>query len=139
MNTAQFHEVLKAYAAVWSEADPMRREALMTKSLSSDAEVMGPGFRFKGYQEISREVDRFLRHDPGARPVVASGIATHHNWARFAIAMLDADGKQVAQGEDIVELGADGRIVKVLTFWGALPPVPADWPPGLVAPDVRDA
>lgn len=134
MNTTPLHEIVKAYAALWSEPDPTRRDVLMAKSLSSEAEVMGPGYRFKGYAEISREVDRFLRHDPGARPVVASGIATHHNWARFAIAMLDADGKQVAQGEDIVEFGADGRIVKVLTFWGALPPVPADWPPEFIAP-----
>lgn len=132
-------EVLHAYAALWVEPDAARREALLAKSLSSDAEVVGPGYRFKGYRAISEEVERFLRHDPGSRPVFASGCAAHHDVARFAIAMVDADGTVVAEGEDIVEFAADGRIARVFTFWGALPPVPQSWPPELCVPrDVDD-
>jgi hypothetical protein len=126
-------DVLQAYAAIWTEADAGRRQALMAQSLAPDAVVIGPGYLFQGYQAISQEVERFMSQDPGARPVLTSGIAHHHRWARFAIAMLDASGRQVLEGEDIIEFGADGRIVRVITFWGALPPPPATWPVALRA------
>ena len=134
MNTARVEEVLQAYAAIWSEADAASREALMAKSLTPEAEVVGPGYHFKGYQAISAEVERFLTHDPGSRAVLASGFLMHDNLVRFAVAMVSAQGRVVAEGEDIVEIGADGRIVKVLTFGGALPPIPESWPPELVTP-----
>ena len=134
MNTTRVEEVLQAYAAIWSEANAVRREALMAKSLAHDAEVVGPGYHFKGYQAISAEVERFLTRDPGSRAVLASGFLMHHNLVRFAVAMVSAEGRVVAEGEDIVEFGTDGRIVKVLTFWGALPPVPESWPSELVTP-----
>ena len=117
----------------------MRRETLMARSLAPDVEVIGPGYHFKGYQAISAEVERFLTHDPGSRPVLASGFLMHHNFVRFAVAMVNADERIVAVGDDIVELGADGRIVKVLTFWGALPPVPESWPSDLVTPGQNGA
>ena len=128
-----FEPVLLAYAALWSEADRARRAALLTQSLVGDAEITGPGYHFKGHRAIADEVERFQRDEPGTRAVLASGVARAGGWARFAVAVVDPTGAVVAEGEDVVELGADGRIVRVLTFWGALPPVPARWPPNLVA------
>lgn len=134
MNHSRVEEVLHAYAAIWSEPDAARREVLLAQSLLGDAEVIGPGFRFKGHRAISAEVERFLHHDPGSRPVFASGYVAHHDVARFAVAMVNQHGVVVAEGEDIVEFAADGRIARVLTFWGALPPVPESWPLELCAP-----
>jgi hypothetical protein len=134
MIAAGTEDVLRAYAAIWSEPDPVRRDILMARSLADDAVVVGPGYRFQGSRAISAEVERFLVQNPGARPVLASGFDAHHDLVRFAIAVVDADGTVVAQGEDIAELGSDGRIVRVATFWGALPPVPESWPPELRVP-----
>lgn len=118
-------QVLQAYAAIWSEADRTRRAALLEHCLQPDAEIIGPGYCFRGHQAVSDEVERFHRQEPGYRAVVTSGFAMHHDVARFAVAVLDPQGKAVAEGEDIVVLGADGRIARVITFWGALPPVPS--------------
>ena len=128
-----FELVLLAYTALWSEADHARRASLLTQCLARDAEIIGPGYRFKGHHAISDEVERFHRDEPGTRAVLASGVARVARWARFAVAIVDPTGAVVAEGEDVVELGADGRIVRVLTFWGALPPAPDAWPPSLVA------
>jgi hypothetical protein len=134
MSTDRAEATLLAYAAIWSEADRSRRCALLAQCMTEDAEVLGPGYRFKGHRAISDEVERFLRVERGARAVFASGYVVHHNAARFAIAMLDPAGKVVSEGEDVVEFAADGRISRVLTFWGALPCVPAAWPRELTLP-----
>jgi hypothetical protein len=131
---APFETVLLAYAALWAEADAGRRQALLDQCLSNDARIIGPGFRLAGHAAISQEVERFLRHERGVRAVLASGYALHSGWARFGVAMVDATGAVVAEGEDVVELGADGRIATVVTFWGAVPEVPAQWPDELVVP-----
>jgi hypothetical protein len=120
--------VLHAYAALWAERDRARRAALIALSLTEDADILGNGYRFVGHAQIDAEVERFHRHDVGARAVLASGVDAHHDVARFAVAVLDAGGKVVARGEDIVQLAADGRIRRVMTFWGELPPVPPAWP-----------
>jgi hypothetical protein len=126
--------MLLAYAALWAEAEPGRRQSLLDQCLSSDARIIGPGYHLSGHAAISQEVERFLRDEPGVRAVLASGYVLHSRWARFGVAMVDAAGVVVAEGEDVVELDADGRIAKVVTFWGAVPPVPAQWPDELVAP-----
>jgi hypothetical protein len=46
--------------------------------------------------------------------------------------MIGPDGRLLAEGWDIAEFSNDGRISKVVTFWGALPALPADWPHELV-------
>ena len=131
---ARFEAVLLAYAALWAEADRPRRELLLQQCLSPDAQIIGPGYHIEGHAAISQEVERFHRDEPGVRAVLASGFILHSHWARFRVALVDPAGAVVAEGEDVVELGVDGRLVKVLTFWGAVPPVPAQWPDALVAP-----
>lgn len=121
-------QTLQAYVELWSEPDAGRREALVRACLKDDAEIIGPGYRFKGHQAVLDEVVRFLRADPGFRPVLTSGFDAHDGWGRFTFALLDPAGQIVNEGWDLVELGGDGRIAKVISFWGQLPPVPEHFP-----------
>ena len=68
-----------------------------------------------------------------------SGIDTHHDTARFAVAILQPDGTVLHSGEDIVFFASDGRISKVLTYWGALPPLPPSWPGRVTSRPRNDA
>ena len=52
----------------------------------------------------------------------------------FSVANIDANGAVIAEGEEVMELSADGRIAKVFTFWGPLPSTPTSWPRQLIAP-----
>jgi len=116
--------VLCAYVALWTEADLARRRALVETSLHEDCEILGRRYRFHGHAEVMAEVSRFLRDDPGYRPVVTSGFDAVGRWVRFTIAVLDPEGFEVNTGWDVIEMADDGRIARVLTFWGplALPP-----------------
>jgi len=121
-------QVLRAYTEVWSEPDPARREELLMRCWSEDSEIIGPGYYFKGTRAVLAEVERFQRHERGSTIVLTSAFDAHTNWVRFTFALLGPDGATVNEGWDIVELAADGRIARVVSFWGALPQVPDHLP-----------
>jgi hypothetical protein len=127
-------QTLQAYVELWSEPDADRREALVRACLSEDAEIIGPRYRFKGRRAVLDEVARFLRTDPGFRPVLTSGFDAHDGWVRFTFALLDPAGRIVNEGWDLVELDGDGRIARVISFWGPLPPVPHHFPERVLFP-----
>lgn len=131
-HAATIDRVLAAYTAVWSEPDAARREALLKSCWSEDSEIVGPGYAFKGTQAVLAEAARFQAQEPGARVVLTSGFDAHGRWARFTFALLGPDGGVANEGWDLVELAADGRIARVISFWGPLPPVATDLLPGRI-------
>lgn len=126
MNPPTVEAVLRAYVEVWREADSVRRAALLDLCWSEESEIVGPGYHFKGRKAVLDEVARFPREQPGFRPVLTSGFDVHGRWVRFAFVMLDPRDTIVDEGWDVVELAADGRIARVISFWGKLPPPPED-------------
>lgn len=119
--------VIADYAALWSERDAARRWALVTASLTGNAIIVGPGYTLRGHAAIDADAARFQRERPGQRAVMHGGIDAHGALARFAVRVVDAGGGIVAEGLDVVELGDDGRIARVITFWGALPDEGIRW------------
>ncbi len=115
---------LRIYAAIWNEPDQAAREHLVPLCLHEDAVIIGPGYRFTGHREVLDEIARFHRDDPGFKPMLTSGFDVHSGWARFSFVLLDSTGRQVNEGWDLVEFTPDGRIARVISFWGVLPAPP---------------
>lgn len=128
MDESTFLNVLKPYLEAFAEADPIRRVELLTEAMSPTAEIWGPKRVFAGYDEISEKIAGFHRNWPQCRLVLATGLNTFLNAARFGGAIVGPDGAVLASGHAVVELAADGRIQRVLPFWESLPPLPASWP-----------
>jgi hypothetical protein len=122
--------VLRAYVELWSEPDAGRREELLRICWTEASEIIGPGYYFKGSKAVQDEVARFHRTEPGFRTVLTSGFDGHGSWVRFAFALLNPQGSVVNEGWDIVEFSRDGKIRRVISFWGKLPAVLADWQHG---------
>jgi len=137
MNPPSVEAVLRAYVEVWCEPDSARRAELLDLCWSDESEVIGPGYRFKGRKAVLDEVARFLREQPGFRPVLTSGFDTHGRWVRFAFVMLNPQDEIVDEGWDFVELATDGRIARVISFWGKLPPPPGNLPARVLPPFSR--
>jgi hypothetical protein len=57
----------------------------------------------------------------GATILLTSGIDQHHNQIRFGWAYVDKDGKRAIAGIDVGELGEDGRLRRIVGFWGGVP------------------
>jgi hypothetical protein len=59
---------------------------------------------------------------PGGRIERTSAIDAHHGWARFGWRMALADGTTLPEGIDFAEIGEDGKLRRVVGFFGALRP-----------------
>ena len=86
---------------------------------------------------ISEKIDGFHKNWPACRLVLATGLNSFANAARFGNAIVGPDDSVRASGHAVVELGHDGRIWRVIPFWEALPSLPESWPANLGVPVQR--
>jgi hypothetical protein len=63
----------------------------------------------------------FSERIPGARVLLTSGVDEHHGFVRYAWTIFGADGSALLEGIDFAELGSDGRLRRVIMFFGPLP------------------
>ena len=133
MDASSLFRPLKPYLDAFVECDAARRFASLEQGLTPSAEIWGPIRVFTGYAEISEKIDGFHQNWPDCRLVATSGIVCFGNAGHFAMAIVSPGGSILANGHSVVELAADGRINRVLAFWGPQPPTPNDWPAHLSA------
>lgn len=112
-----------AYEEAWNTRDTATRRRLLDESLTPDAQLVDPvAGRIDGREAIHDRIagsgDRF----PGARVSITSGVDEHNQFARYEWAITSREGEKIAEGIDIIERATDGRIKRVIMFFGALPP-----------------
>ena len=64
MDLAVFDATLKVCFAAFAETDRVRRQELLLRCLTEDAEIWGPQRVFKGYSSISDKIDGFHCRKP---------------------------------------------------------------------------
>ena len=137
MEASAFFLALKPYLDAFVEQDSARRLVLLEQGLIPNAEIWGPKRVFTGYAEVSEKIAGFHENWPNCRLVLASGIVCFNNAGHFANAIVDSHGSVLTSGYSVVELAQDGRISRVLAFWGPQPPLPESWPTHHSVPDLR--
>jgi hypothetical protein len=111
---------LLAYVRAWSAPDLAAARELLAECWTEESEIVGPGYYFKGFSAVLNEIDRFQTSQPGWTAIATSGFDTHGLWTRFTIAILNAQGTCTNEGWDIIEQDVEGKIRRVITFWGPL-------------------
>ena len=134
MESSAFLLALRPYLDAFVEHDSARRLNLLEQGLASNAEIWGPKRVFAGYAEISEKIEGFQRNWPDCRLVLASGVVCFNNAGHFAKAIVASSGSVLASGHSVVELAQDGRISRVLAFWGPQVALPESWPKHLSVP-----
>jgi hypothetical protein len=110
-----------AYVAMWNERDAARRAELMKTAWSEDGRYIDPQFRAVGHTELERMVATAQTQFREHHLRLTSGLDTHHNEVRFAWEAVAKDGAPALTGIDFGSLGADGRLRRVVGFFGELP------------------
>ncbi|MEX2226371.1 MAG: nuclear transport factor 2 family protein [Dehalococcoidia bacterium] len=118
---ASVPETVAAYIAAWSETDDAKRRALIEQAWAEDGLYVDPAAEGRGRDALAQIIAGFHAQAPGGRIDVASGIDQHHNQVRFAWNFVQADGKTAIEGIDVGELAEDGRLARIVGFWGAPP------------------
>ena len=114
-------EAVTAYAAAWAEPDEDSRRALLEKSWADDGVYMDPTARVEGREALVKHIGGFLAQMGEARLERSSGVEVHHDVLRFEWRIVAADGSVVAAGFDYGETAPDGRLKRIVGFFGPFP------------------
>lgn len=115
-------ETVTAYGSSWNEADEAKRRALLEAAWADDGVYCDPTAEARGRDALLEHIAGFRELFPGARIEPTSAVEEHHGWARFAWAMVGADGATAVEGFDVCEFAPDGRLQRIVGFFGSFPP-----------------
>src|SRR5687767_9757657 len=83
-------EILAIHYEAFAERDPERRERMLARCFTPDAEIWGHSHVFAGYADVSRKIAEFHDNFPGCRLVLASGLFVFENIVRLRGAIIGA-------------------------------------------------
>ena len=114
-------DVIDSHLAGYAEPDPARRRDLLSAAWTEDGVLLDPPLEGAGLDAIVGCGDAVVTHYPGHRFVRTTGIDEHHGVARYGWDLRNPDGVTVLAGVDIAEIGPDGRLTRIVGFFGPLP------------------
>ena len=116
---SQADSTVARYCAVWGTIDPAAREAILAEVWAESGEYVDPQpTRVTGRAALAAEIVRFQRENPGSR-FRCGTVQAHHGYVRYAWVMIGADGAERFQGMDFGEFDPAGRLVRIVSFFGA--------------------
>ncbi|MCR6736239.1 MAG: nuclear transport factor 2 family protein [Afipia sp.] len=121
MNSGKAAEIAEQYIAAWNETDDARRNALLAQCWADNGVYVDPNVEVTGRDALSRRIKEVQAGRPGARLEFMSGTDAHHNVLRFLWRLVRADGTCGDTSIDIGEVGPDGRLTKIIGFFGPPP------------------
>ena len=122
MDSNAIKEVVTQYMAAWNEREAVARHTLLERCWSDGGIYVDPKVSLIGRESLSGHIAMVQASRPGARLEFMSGIDVHHTVVRFLWRLVRADGTCGDISIDFGEVGSDGRLVKIVGFFGAPPP-----------------
>ena len=116
-------EIVTKYMAAWNEADVARRNALLEQFWADGGIYVDPGVELAGREASAQHIAKMQAGRPGARLEFMSGVDVHHRVLRFLWRLVRADGTFGDTSIDFGEIGPDGRLIKMVGFFGAAAPM----------------
>ena len=114
------NEIVQAYAAAWLELAEENRRELLARAWADDGTYTDPMRHLHGRDALNQTIANFQQQRPGNRIVVTSGVDHHHDMVRFGWTWYGADGSTIMEGVDFGELASDGRLRRIVGFFGPL-------------------
>jgi hypothetical protein len=120
LDKVTLEHAIAVYCAAWNEIDPVRRDAMLRDVWAEEGTYTDPTVHLTGRRALVAHIDTVFTRYPGSTIVMTSAIDAHHTVARFAWKKVLADGSSLPEGIDFAEIGSDGKIVRIVGFFGPL-------------------
>jgi hypothetical protein len=114
---------IDAHLAAYCEPDATARAAQVAAIWAADGELTDPPIDGRGHEGIAALGDIVQAHYAGQRFQRTSAVDSHHGVARYAWALVAPDGSTTITGLDVAEFDAQGKLARVVGFFGELAPV----------------
>jgi len=114
---------LTNYLLTWNEPDEAKRRELLIGHWTTSGTYTDPSGHAEGLEGLVAHVGEFKSNPQfkGFSIVRTSGIDIHHRSFRFSWEMRNPDGKILTAGIDYGEFDDEGRITKIVGFFGPFP------------------
>lgn len=110
--------------AAWNEREPNEIRGHLERALAPDIHFVDPSIETRGLDEFEANVREFRSRLPDVRCMRSSGVDSHHDLYRYHWEIRRGDDLVLA-GFDVVEVDASEAVIRVLGFFGPVPPAPA--------------
>src|SRR6478609_4298425 len=121
MNIPAIETMIDRHLAAYCDADPARRAAAIRAVWTTDGRLVDPPLEARGHQGISDQAATLQSQFPGHRFERSTAIDAHHGFLRYGWRLVSAAGAPVLEGVDVAELDVDGKLMRVVGFFGAQP------------------
>ena len=122
METLPAHErLVDTHLAACCEPDAARRLALIRETWSVEGRLVDPPLEARGHAGIADQAATLLSQFPGHRFERTSALDLHHHFLRYGWRLCNPAGETVLAGVDFMDLDVDGRIARVVGFFGPEP------------------
>ena len=113
-------EIVNIYIEAWTTPDRDKQRELTEICWAADGILTDNQTHREGREALNEMIDEFKDKKPGATFQLTSVIDHHHNVMRASYRVLDADGNTMLKATDIAEFNAEGKIKRLITFFGPL-------------------
>ena len=117
------NRIVRLYVDAWNERDDGRRRQLLDQAWAESGVYIDPTVNLVGREALAKHIARVQANRPGARIELTSGVDSHHALLRFHWQLVRPDGATGPVSIDFGELAADGKLTKIIGFFGP-PPAP---------------
>jgi hypothetical protein len=112
-----------SYVAAWNTRDDAARRHLLEQAWSATGTYTDPVVHLDGRAAMYRYATGFGQRWPGAKIVVTGAFPPHNGLVCFSWQVVGPAGDILRAGVDFGELDPDGRLRRVVGFFGE-PPAP---------------
>ena len=122
--SARRNVTVSAYCSAWAEPERAKRNSLLREVWARDGRYSDPTpVSLRGRAALSTHIGSFLAQNAGVR-FRCRAAQSHHHFMRFAWAIVAAGGTTIVSGTDFAELASDGRLQRIVGFFGDPPKIP---------------
>jgi hypothetical protein len=114
-------DIVDAFGEAWNERDRGKRRQLLEKAWADDGALVDSERTVVGRDALMDLIEDFQEEQPWARMEFTSKPEEHYGSLRITWALVRTDGTRVEEGVDFGELAEDGRLRKIVSFFGLLP------------------
>jgi hypothetical protein len=120
LDEVALEELITLYCDSWGEPDPARRYHMLQQVWAENGTYTDPTVHMTGSKELVEYIGKILKKYPGARIVRTSVVDAHHGMVRFTWRLARADGQTLTEGVDFGELSSEGKLRRIVGFFGQL-------------------
>lgn len=124
MDSSVIAGIVTTYMAAWNEPHAAIRQSLLAKCWGDGGVYIDPTVSLSGRDALGAHIAKIRAARPGSRLEFMSGIDVHHDVVRFLWRLVRADGTCGDVSIDFGEVGADGKLAKIVGFFGSPPALP---------------